>query len=112
MMAVKLVCIHMIPKCTVYMYNYNNFLPHIALVSADPMCFQLLKEVSPQCPVTIQQVLWVVHGYVAYLVIDTYICLIPVQDSCGDCILENSVLRAKVTKGGLIKSLVHKPSSK
>ena len=31
---------------------------------------------------------------------------------CGDCILENSVLRAGVTKRGLIKSLVHKLSLK
>ena len=34
------------------------------------------------------------------------------QDSNGDCILENTILRATITKGGLLKSLIHKSSSK
>ena len=43
-----------------YMYCIYNFLfsspPYSALVSVEPVSFQMLKEVSPQHPVTIQQV--------------------------------------------------------
>lgn len=55
-MDLKLVGLHDLYCLHACAHLYPIHLTHAALVSAEPMSFQMLKEVSPQDAVTIQQV--------------------------------------------------------